>query len=150
MREMQWLENDFADSCDFELIGLSCHLPPQRLCWELNRSMGWKLEFSHLLDISQKGGKSSHAVYQFNETGDAGPYAFHVVENKLPEGIIARFQGASALDYLIHLGEGCEQANGLLSSLRSVKGVNYVQILDPLHSGAIEHLALIDLAPLAE
>lgn len=144
---MQWLDDDFADSCDFELIGLSSHLPPQRLCWELNRSMGWSLEFSHLLEIAHKKINSSHAVYRFNETGDTGHGVFHVVENKLPEGIIARFQGASALDYLLHLGEGCEQAVSLVPALRKVNGVNYVQELDPLHSGAIEHLALIDLEP---
>tara|TARA_B100000768_G_scaffold94120_1_gene87998 strand:- start:4603 stop:5079 length:477 start_codon:yes stop_codon:yes gene_type:complete len=150
LREMQWLEDDFADSCDFELIGLSSHLPPQRLCWELNRTVGWSLQFSHLLDIAQKKGNSSHAVYRFNESGDAGQSAFHVVENKLPEGIIARFQGAAALDYLVHLSEGCEQAAELIPRLRKVKGVNYVQILDPLNSGAIEHLALIDLVDSAK
>jgi len=147
---MQWLDDDFADSCDFELIGLSSHLPPQRLCWELNRAMGWNLAFSHMLDIAQKKGNSSHAVYRSNETDDTGQGAFHVVENKLPEGIIARFQGASALDYLLHMGEGCEQAEVLIPSLRKVKGVNYAQSLDPLHSGAIEHLALIDLIPLED
>jgi len=52
--QMQWLDDDFADSCDFELIGLSSHLPPQRLCWELNRSMGWSLAFSHMLEIAHK------------------------------------------------------------------------------------------------
>ena len=57
------------------------------------------------------------------------------------------FRGASALDYLLHLGEGCEQAVSLVPALRKVNGVNYVQELDPLHSGAIEHLALIDLEP---
>ena len=100
-----------------------------------------------MLEIAHKKINSSHAVYRFNETGDAGHGFFNVVENKLPEGIIARFQGASALDYLLHLGEGCEQAVGLVPALRKVNGVNYVQELDPLHSGAIEHLALIDLEP---
>ena len=147
---MQWLDDDFADSCDFELIGLSSHLPPQRLCWELNRSMGWSLKFSHLLEIAHKKINSSHAVYRFNETGDAGHGAFHLVENKLPEGIIARFQGASALDYLLHLSEGCEQAVAVIPALRKVNGIIYAQSLDPLHSGAIEHLALIDLIPVED
>lgn len=144
---MQWLDDDFADSCDFELIGLSSHLTPQRLCWELNRSMGWNLAFSHMLDIAQKKGKSSHVVYRFNETDDEDQCAYHVVENKVSEGVIARFQGASALDYLIHLGEGCEQAAAVIPALRKVNGIIYAQPLDPLHSGAIEHLALIDLIP---
>ena len=144
---MQWLDDDFADSCDFELIGLSSHLPPQRLCWELNRSMGWNLAFSHMLEIAQKKGCSSHTVYRFNETGDAGQCAYHVVENKVPEGTIARFQGASALDYLLHMGEGCEQVAAMIPALRKVNGIIYAQSLDPLHSGAIEHLALIDLIP---
>lgn len=147
---MQWLEDDFADSCDFELIGVSSHLPPQRLCWELNRTMGWNLAFSHMLEIAQKKDNSSHAVYRFNETDDAGQAAYHVVENKVPQGIIARFQGASALDYLLHLSEGCEQAVAVIPALRKVNGIIYAQSLDPLHSGAIEHLALIDLIPVED
>ena len=36
-----------------------------------------------------------------------------------------------------------------IARMRGVKGINYIQALDPLQSGAIEHLALIDLSETA-
>ena len=53
---MQWLDEDFADACDFELLGLSSHLPPHRLAWELNQHLEWRLEFFKVLEIQQRKG----------------------------------------------------------------------------------------------
>ncbi len=143
---MQWLDEDFADSCDFALIGLSSHLPPHRISWELNQRLDWHFRFNHVLEISQRSGSSSHAIFRFEEQESARQRTLYLIENKAPGGIVARFQGASALDYLIQVFDETNALDELMQQLRQVKGVNYTQELDPLKSGAIEHLALTDLA----
>ena len=55
----------------------------------------------------------------------------NLIENKAPGGIVARFQGASALDYLIQVFDETNALDELMQQLRQVKGVNYTQELDP-------------------
>lgn len=142
---MQWLDEDFADSCDFELIGLSSHLPPHRLSWELNQRLEWRLRFHHVLEIPQRTGESKHAVYRFTEEDTPGMRMFYLVENKAQGGTIARFRGGAEMDYLIQIFDELYDKDQFIAELRGVRGINYIQPLDPLNSGAIEHLALLDL-----
>jgi hypothetical protein len=146
---MQWLDEDFADSCDFELIGLSSHLPPHRLSWALNQHLEWRFRFSHVMEIPQRSGTSKHAVYRFVEQDDAEVRTFYLVENKVQGGTIARFQGGAVLDYVIQIMDEFNSIEDAIARMRGVKGINYIQALDPLQSGAIEHLALIDLSETA-
>lgn len=146
---MQWLDEDFADSCDFELIGVSSPLPPHRLCWEINFALDWNFAFSHLLTVAQKNGQSEHAVYRFQRRTESLTRNIFLVENKIPSGVVARFQGAVELDYLIQLGEDCMPASEVIVLLKGIKSIQYAQLLDPLRSGAIEHLALLDLAEMS-
>jgi len=145
-RRMQWLDEDFADSCDFALIGLSSHLPPHRISWELNQRLEWHFRFNHVLEIPQRSGSSSHAIFRFEAQEDSGHRTLYLIENKVPGGIIARFQGAAALDYLIQVFDDSNAVDEVIQQVRGVRGVNYTQELDPLQSGAIEHLALMDLS----
>lgn len=145
-RRMQWLDEDFADACDFELIGLSSHLPPHRLSWELNQHLEWRFCFSHVLEIPQRSGTSKHAIYRFFEQDDSETRTYYLVENKAQGGTIARFQGGAALDYLIQVSDEFSSIEQTIARMRGVRGIQYIQALDPLQSGAIEHLALIDLA----
>ena len=140
---MQWLESDFADSCDFELIGIGSHLGPHRLCWELNGSLNWNLKYFTMLEIPQRQGQTEHVVYRYS---DSITLSVALVANRIPGGVIARFQGAAHFDYLLQVGEGDVSADEWLTSIRKMKDVTYVQKFDPLHSGAMEHLALGDLA----
>ena len=147
---MQWLDEDFADACDFELIGLSSHLPPHRLAWELNQHLEWGLCFHTVLEIPQRQGCSEHAVYRFEDESTDHPQTWYVIENKSPNGMIARFKGGAEMDYLIQSMDEEGPLGELIERIRPLKGINYILQLDPLQSGAIEHLALIDLAPVAE
>lgn len=147
---MQWLDEDFADACDFELIGLSSHLPPQRLAWELNQRLEWDLRFHTVLEIPQRQGRSEHVVYRFVDASNDQPQTWYVIENKSPNGMIARFKGGAEMDFLIQVMDSCSPVEAAIKQIRPLRGINYILQLDPLQSGAIEHLALIDLAPVAQ
>ena len=147
---MQWLDEDFADACDFELLGLSSHLPPHRLAWELNQHLEWRLEFFKVLEIQQRKGHSEHAVYRYEDVSSHGSQMWYVIENKAPNGMIARFKGGAEMDYLVQAMDEVGSMADTMERIRSMRGVNYILQLDPLESGAIEHLALIDLTPEVE
>jgi len=147
---MQWLDEDFADACDFELLGLSSHLPPHRLAWELNQHLGWRLEFFKVLEIQQRKGHSEHAVYRHEDASSHGSQMWYVIENKAPNGMIARFKGGAEMDYLVQAMNEVGSMADAMERIRSMRGVNYTLQLDPLESGAIEHLALMDLTPEVE
>ena len=144
---MQWLDEDFADACDFELLGLSSHLPPHRLAWELNQHLEWRLEFFKVLEIQQRKGHSEHAVYRYEDVSSHGSQTWYVIENRAPNGMIARFKGGAELDSLVQAMDEAGSMAVALERIRPMRGVNYILQLDPLESGAIEHLALMDLTP---
>jgi hypothetical protein len=144
---MQWLDEDFADACDFELLGLSSHLPPHRLAWELNQHLEWRLEFFKVLIIQQRKGHSEHAVYRYEDVSSHGSQTWHVIENKVQNGMIARFKGGAEMDYLVQAMDEADSMAEAMERIRSMRGINYILQLDPLESGAIEHLALMDLTP---
>ena len=147
---MQWLDEDFADACDFELLGLSSHLPPHRLAWEMNQHLEWRLEFFKVLEIQQRKGHSEHAVYRYEDVSSHGSRTWYVIENKAPNGMIARFKGGAEMDYLVQVMDEAGSMAEAMERIRSMRGVNYILQLDPLESGAIEHLALMDLTPEVE
>ena len=144
---MQWLDEDFADACDFELLGLSSHLPPHRLAWELNQHLEWRLEFFKVLIIQQRKGHSEHAVYRYEDVSSHGSQTWYVIENKAPNGMIARFKGGAEMDYLVQAMNEVGSMADAMERIRSMRGINYILQLDPLESGAIEHLALMDPTP---
>ena len=147
---MQWLDEDFADACDFELLGLSSHLPPHRLAWEMNQHLEWRLGFFKVLEIQQRKGHSEHAVYRYEDVSSHGSQTWYVIENKAPNGMIARFKGGAEMDYLVQVMDEAGSMAEAMERIRSMRGVNYILQLDPLESGAIEHLALMDLTPEVE
>ena len=147
---MQWLDEDFADACDFELSGMSSHLPPHRLAWEMNQHLEWRLEFFKVLEIQQRKGHSEHAVYRYEDVSSHGSQTWYVIENKAPNGMIARFKGGAEMDYLVQAMDEAGSMAEAMERIRSMRGVNYILQLDPLESGAIEHLALMDLTPEVE
>ena len=147
---MQWLDEDFADACDFELLGMSSHLPPHRLAWEMNQHLEWRLEFFKVLEIQQRKGHSEHAVYRYEDVSSHGSQTWYVIENKAPNGMIARFKGGAEMDYLVQAMDEAGSMAEAMEHIRSMRGVNYILQLDPLESGAIEHLALMDLIPEVE
>ena len=147
---MQWLDEDFADACDFELLGLSSHLPPHRLAWELNQHLEWRLEFFKVLEIQQRKGHSEHTVYRYEDASSHGSQTWYVIENKAPNGMVARFKGGAEMDYLVQAMDETGAVAEAISRIRPMRGINYILQLDPLESGAIEHLALMDIIPEAE
>ena len=144
---MQWLDEDFADACDFELLGLSSHLPPHRLAWELNQHLEWRLEFFKVLEIQQRKGYSEHAVYRYEDVSSHGSQTWYVIENKAPNGVIARFKGGAEMDYLVQAMDEADSMAEAMERIRSIRGVNYILLLDPRETGAIELQALMGLHP---
>ena len=61
--------------------------------------------------------------------------------------MIARFKGGAEMDYLVQAMDEAGSMVEAMERIRSIRGVNYILQLDPLESGAIEHLALMDLTP---
>ena len=61
--------------------------------------------------------------------------------------MIARFKGGAEMDYLVQAMDEAGSMAEAMERIRSIRGVNYILQLDPLESGAIEHLALMDLTP---
>ena len=51
------------------------------------------------------------------------------------------------MDYLVQAMDEADSMAEAMERIRSIRGVNYILQLDPLESGAIEHLALMDLTP---
>jgi hypothetical protein len=49
------------------------------------------------------------------------------------------------MDYLVQAMDDVDVMAEAMKRIRSIRGVNYTLQLDPLESGAIEHLALMDL-----
>tara|TARA_Y100000385_G_scaffold256214_1_gene282481 strand:- start:40 stop:492 length:453 start_codon:yes stop_codon:yes gene_type:complete len=143
---MQWLEADFADACDFGLMGIGSHLTPHRLTWELNGWLDLQLEFNKILNVPQRKDSSEHIVYRFEDSSHSTSFSVALIENRTPQGLLARFQGAAQLDYLLQIGESGMSEKDWTTQLKTCPGIVYAQKLDPLHSGAMEHLALLDLA----
>ena len=119
---MQWLDEDFADACDFELLGLSSHLPPHRLAWELNQHLEWRLEFFKVLEIQQRKGHSEHAVYRYEDASSHGSQTWYVIENKAPNGMIARFKGGAEMDYLVQAMDEAGSMAEAMERIRSMRG----------------------------
>ena len=59
--------------------------------------------------------------------------------------MIARFKGGAEMDYLVQAMDEVDVMAEAMDRIRSMRGINYILQLDPLESGAIEHLALMDL-----
>lgn len=85
-------------------------------------------------------------VFRYAVPTAEGEALYFLIENKIQGGAVAKFKGAEVMDYLIQVYDDSEGVKELISKVRSVPGVIYAQELDPFNSGAMEHLALIDLA----
>jgi recombinational DNA repair protein RecR len=51
------------------------------------------------------------------------------------------------MDYLVQAMDEADSMAEAMERIRSMRGVNYILQLDPLESGAIEHLALMEITP---
>ena len=103
-----------------------------------------------MLKIQQRNGLSEHAVYRYEDMSSHGSQIWYIIENKTPNGMIARFKGGAEMDYLVQAMDEARSMVVAMERIRSMRGVNYILQLDPLESGAIEHLALMDLTPEVE
>lgn len=140
---MHWLEEDFVESCDFDVIGIGCAAGPHRLGWELNRRFGWGLAFHHIIQSPQRQGISEHLVYKGLDV--------MLVLNRHAEGTLVKSGGVTRLDYLLRLAH-CEDredmfnANEIAGAIRSLPLVTLSTVLDSSTPGIMEHLAVLDTA----
>ena len=138
---MQWLDEDFAEACDFELIGIRSHVGPHRLAWELNRKLDWHLAYYGTIQADIQGRKCKHVVHRYTEATSGMDVA--MVVNRTPDGTLA--EGAMALDYLIRLAEGPTTVKELLPLFREMNLVTLAVLVDPVRSGALEELGILEL-----
>ena len=103
-----------------------------------------------MLEIQQRKGHSEHTVYRYEDASSHGSQTWYVIENKAPNGMVARFKGGAEMDYLVQAMDETGAAVEAIGRIRPMRGINYILQLDPLESGAIEHLALMDIIPEAE
>jgi hypothetical protein len=138
---MARIEADFEDACDFHLIGVSSHVGPHRLGWDLNRIFGWDLV--HFLDwqVDQKESTSAHTIYRHRE--DSSSSSVYFICNRTPSGAFA--PGAAQLDYLLTLPAESFGVDPVLQALRTLTSVSVAAALDPTGSGALEILAVLDV-----
>ena len=66
---------------DFLLIGICTHAKNYRLCWEINKILGIKLERGDDMTIKTSNGESSAYSLYFCEDEENNNY-FHVISNK--------------------------------------------------------------------
>lgn len=140
---MLWLEEDFVESCDFDVIGIGCAAGPHRLGWELNRRFGWGLAFHHIIQSPQRQGNSEHLVYKGLDV--------MLVLNRHAEGTLVKAGGVTRLDYLLRLAH-CEDRDekidvqDVAGQIRSMPLVTLATVLDSSAPDIMEHLAVLDTA----
>lgn len=138
---MQWLEEDFEGSCDFRLFGLTSHVGSHRLSWELNRVLGWSLAFHMEVVPDERAGDVRHVVHRYvsERTGvDAA-----LIANRLPQALLVK--SMPRVDFLLRLGEECPDLDQTLRAIRGIRLVTLVVEVDPVKSGAFEHVAFLDV-----
>ncbi|MGA1374220.1 MAG: hypothetical protein ACO3YQ_05365 [Flavobacteriales bacterium] len=138
---MARIEADFEDACDFHLIGVSSHVGPHRLGWDLNRTFGWDL--GHFLDwkVDQKEGHSFHTIYRHFDEPTCSKVYF--ICNRTPSGVFA--PGVAQLDYLLTLPIDSFMLEPMLLALRALTSVSVAAEIDPMGSGALDLLAILDV-----
>lgn len=138
---MARIEADFEDACDFHLIGVSSHVGPHRLGWDLNLLFGWDL--AHFIDweVEQQELPSSHPVYRYREEADHA--AVYLICNRTPHGLFA--PGAAPLDYLLSLPVEAYEGEAAVRALRTLPSISVAALLNPFSTGALEALAVLDL-----
>ena len=137
---MQWLDEDFEESCDFRLFGLTSHVGGHRLAWELNRVMGWSLAFHMELVPVERAGDERYVVHRYvvEDTG----VDVALIANRLPNAQLVK--GLSRVDFLLRLGEDVPHVDQIVRALRGIRLVTLVAEVDPVKTGAFEHVAFLD------
>lgn len=137
---MQWLEADFEESCDFRLFGLTTHVGSHRLCWELNRMMGWALAFHMELVPDERAGNIRYVVHRYVSEDTGVDVA--LIANRLPGAhLVAKLP---KVDFFLRVGEETPNVDQLVGVMRAMRLVTLVAEVDPLRSGAFEQVAFLD------
>ena len=139
---MQWLEEDFEESCDFRLFGLTSHVGGHRLSWEMNRLLGWSLAFFTELQPDEHAGLKRFVVHRYASMDTGETVA--LVANRLPDAHLVR--KLPKVDFLLQLGADMPHLEEVVRAVRGMRLVSLLAELDPVQTGALEHLALLDLA----
>ncbi len=137
---MQWLEGDFEESCDFRLFGLTSHAGSHRLCWEMNRLLGWSLAYHMELVPDERAGDVRYVVHRFVSEDTGVDVA--LIANRLPESQLV--SGLPRVDFLLRLGEDTEEVDQIVRTIRGMKLVTLLAEVNPLKTGAFERVAFLD------
>jgi hypothetical protein len=94
------LEFDFE--FDFQLLGISCHLPDYRLAWIINQTLGIDLDRKEDLELLLGKNKEENGLFSFYQYDNDESYTtINVISNRCDKGF---FCGElKQLDYFIQL-----------------------------------------------
>jgi hypothetical protein len=111
---------DSAIEFDFELVGISSHEKDFRLCWALNKALGWNLVRMEDVVLDSKDGESSHARFVYVDPANKMTYT--LIENTAPEGTL--IPEKAQFDFLLLIeSNGQEVPERLYRELRKVSFV---------------------------
>lgn len=139
---MQWLDEDFEESVDFQLFGLTTHVGSHRLCWELNRLMGWSMAFYKELQPDEREGHQRFVVHRYVSPDTGVDVA--LIANRLPDGLLVK--KLPRVDFLLRVEFDTPGLEEMKHALRGMRLVTLVVELDAVQTDAIEHIAVLDLA----
>lgn len=119
-------ELEIAYEVDFLILGLSCFEKDYRLCWMLNRELGF--DFRRIDDLSISRKKVEQCFPLFFDYRDDERTAITLIKNRTTEGVL--LPEMKHVDYLIKV-EADALPEGMLTHLRSMSAVAGVFEIDP-------------------
>lgn len=115
---------------DFLLIGICSHAKDYRICWEINRMLGIRLERGDDMTLNTPDGElMSYSLY-FCEDGETNNY-FHVISNKSSNRLLVTEQ--KQVDYFLRIKGNISQGytEDVIKKIRSIPIVLTVYKIDP-------------------
>ncbi len=147
---MAWLEADFEDALDFQLFGLTSVVGSHRLCWELNRALGWGLTYYRTLGLPESSRKMDP-----DEGSEPPAFVAHryhrpqlgwdvtLVLNRAERKVLV--EKLPRVDYLLRVGECAHDLEPLPTLLKQLPSVTWATSLDVMKTGAWETMGLLDV-----
>ena len=129
-KQLLHIEYDY----DFLLIGICSHAKDYRLCWEINKVLGIKLERENDKTLNLDAGtpsseSSAHSIYFYDD--EDSNIKFHVISNKTSNETLITEQKQA--DYFLRVtgNNNPGYTEDVIKKLRSIKIVLTAYEIDP-------------------
>jgi hypothetical protein len=112
---------DIEYEYDFELIGISCHLRDYKLCWALNKHLGFNFSRGENLILRQKTGPNEFSNFVFEDEDNRLNYS--LISNKGSGGFLV--PELKHADYLLKVAGTCDSLE-TTEFLKTIKGLEVI------------------------